>query len=338
MRINANPARKHDTLSIIEGFYLAEITYQFHKIGLLQSLTHDRSLKNLARQFRYDERALAAVLEFLYQSTDILVRNGTGRYLLKRKYRNFYFLGFQLEKFIGAYGPTVMKLGESLRSPRLGRGFVAREIEARAYRTIASPPNPVVLELAKKLKLKSILDLGCGPATLLTELCRRDSHCLGWGIDESAEMCRVARRRIGHAHLAARIRVVHGDARNLSRYFDRSVRTKIEALQSKGLFNELFRAGNSQAIRYLKKLKRWFPGKLLFVVDYYGKLTRVPNIKREYQHTLVHDLIQVLTAQGVPPANLKGWAALYGRAGCYLEHAYEGDSQGIEWFVHVVRL
>jgi hypothetical protein len=73
-------------------------------------------------------------------------------------------------------------------------------------------------------------------------------------------------------------------------------------------------------------------------VDYYGKLTRLKRVGLKYRHTQVHDLIQVLTAQGVPPRNLEGWTSIYRRAGCLFEHAYEGDSQGIEWFVHVVKL
>jgi SAM-dependent methyltransferase len=195
-----------------------------------------------------------------------------------------------------------------------------------------------VTQLAKELKLKSILDLGCGPATMLTELCRGNPAFQGWGIDESGPMCKIARERIARAGLKKRVRILHGDARNLGNYIKPDLRRKIDALQCKGLFNELFRSGNSEAIQYLAKLKKWFPGKLLFVVDYCGKLTRVDAVPRKYQHTLIHDIIQFLSAQGVPPADLKGWAEIYEKAGCVMEHAVEGDNQGIEWFVHMVRL
>lgn len=330
--------RKHEVLGTIEGFYAAQAAYQLHRAGLLRSLTRFRTVKELSKQFRYDERALKAVLEFLYYATDILLRRGSTSYSLSNKYREFYYLGFQLEKFIGAYSPTISRLEDSLRSRTLGRKLVLREVEAQAYLTIESPPSPVVLELSRKLKLRSLLDLGCGPATLLTELCRHDPCFHGWGIDESGAMCRVARKRIAHANLATRIRIVHGDARNLGQYFSRRVRRDIAAIQSKGLFNELFRDGDEAAITYLAALRTWFPGKLLFIVDYYGKLTRLMNVKRKYRHTMIHDLIQVLTAQGVPPPNRKQWASLYARSGCALQHVYEGDSQGIEWFVHVVKL
>lgn len=338
MPMTTDIAPKQFPLSIIEGFFSAQIAYHFHANGLLDRLSTSRSVKALAREFDYDEAALAALLEFLCQSSDIIVRAAPGRYLLRRKYRTYYYLGFQLDKFIGAYGPAASRLDESLRSSTLGRRYVNREVQAKAYFRIQSPPNYVVVRLVREYQIKSLLDLGCGQAPLLIEFCRRDSSFRGWGIDESSAMCRIARQKVKIAKLGNRIQIVHGDARNLGKYFDRRVRDSIESLQSKGLFNELFRTGKSQSVRYLEKLRRWFPGKLLFIVDYYGKLTHTPTVERKYQHTLIHDLIQVLSAQGVPPPDLRGWMEVYKSAGCQLEHAYEGDDQGFEWFVHVVRL
>ena len=129
-------------------------------------------------------------------------------------------------------------------------------------------------------------------------------------------MCRIARQKIAAARLRTRIQIICGDACRVGGHFDSRVRDGIEALQSSGLLNELFRNDNSQVVRYLKRLKRWFPGRRLFVVDYYGKLTRAPIVGRKYQHTLIHDLIQVLSAQGVPPADLREWIKIYENAGC----------------------
>lgn len=329
---------KRGPLEIIEGFYLAHIVTHFYRQGIFAQLTGQRDVSDIAREFGYDEELFDALMDFLYQTTDILIRNRRGYYLINPKYEHYYFLGFQFDKFIGSYGPALAQLEQSLRSETLGRQLVNRQVEAAAYHTISSPPNPVVRQTIQDLKLHSLLDLGCGPATLLTELCELDPMFQAWGIDESAEMCKVARERIGKLHLTKRVRIIHGDARNLGSYFRPHIRQSIEALQSKGLFNELFRHGNEGAIKYLRKLKNWFPGRLLFIVDYYGKLTRVPNAGPKYRHTLIHDVIQVITAQGVPPSDLAGWAKVYDASGCSIEHAFEGDSQGIEWFVHLVRL
>ena len=57
-----------------------------------------------------------------------------------------------------------------------------------------------------------------------------------------------------------------------------------------------------------------------------------------YRHTLLQDMAQSISGQGIPPADVAQWAAVYEAAGCGLLHVYEGDSSGIAWFVHVVRL
>lgn len=329
---------KRGTLEIIEGFYAAHIVYYFHRQGVFERLGAERTASEVALEFGYDPELFAALLCFLHQTTNLLKRNRSGNYSLKTNFHQYYFLGFQLDKFIGAYGPPLVDLEHSLRSETLGRQLINRTEQALAYGKIESPPTAVVIATVRERRLGSLLDLGCGPATLLTELCASDAAFHAWGIDQSKEMCKVARQRVVEAGLARRIRIINADAWNLATFLRPKVRSGIQALQSKGLLNELFGQGDKMAIEYLQKLKKLFPGRLLFVVDYYGKLTRVPRIQAKYRHTLIHDLIQVATAQGVPPADLAGWAAVYDAAGCSIEHAYEGDNQGIEWFVHLVKL
>jgi len=325
-------------LDVIEGYYLAHIVHHFHRRGLLEYLARPRSPEWLARRFGYDAPLLSALLHYVSQRTDILSRSEGGRYRLEPLYADYYYLGFQLDKFLGAYGATVERIDASLRRKGLGRALVDRRREAQAYDRIQSPPNQVVLEVARDRTIPSMLDLGCGPATLLTALATSDRAFRGWGIDASAAMCRVARARVARSGFADRIRIIHGDARVVARSVSRRERARIETLHCKGLLNELFRHGPGEAAAYLGRLRALFPGRLLFVVEYYGKLTRVSDPGPRYGHTLLHDLIQMLTSQGVPPADLAGWADVYARGGCALEHAYEGDSQGIEWFVHLVRL
>ena len=145
---------KQFPLNIIEGFYLAQIAHHFYHNGLLGKLAPHRSLKALAREFKYDEMALSAVLEFLYQSSDIVVRRGANRYSLNSKYHSYHSLGFLLEQFVGAYGPAVLHLEESLRSANLGRRFVDRQAHAVAFSNIKSLPNPIVMKLIREFKIR----------------------------------------------------------------------------------------------------------------------------------------------------------------------------------------
>lgn len=329
---------KPGPLEIIEGFYATHIANHFHRHGVFERLNGDRSVYDIAGELGYDVELLSALFDYLHHTTAILKRARSGNYAVAARYQHYFYLGFQLDKFIGSYGPAIEDLEQALRSPTLGRNLVDRKTEARAYRVLESPPHPWVGRIVAERRINSILDLGCGPGTLLTELCEANPRFQGWGIDENANMCREAKQRIAKAGLTGRIRIIHGDARSLGKHLPSRARLRIESLQSKGLMNELFRFDNRQAIAYLKRLRGLFPGRLLFVVDYYGKLTRAPKFTARYRHTFLHDVIQFVTAQGVPPADLAGWAEVYHAAGCSVEHAYEGEGHGIEWFVHLVRL
>ncbi|MEK6301319.1 MAG: methyltransferase domain-containing protein [Acidobacteriota bacterium] len=329
---------KQDVLQAIEGFYLSGVLVHFSEKGLFDELISGRTPAEIARSRHYDERLFLALLDFISEKSDVLIRKRNGRYEVRPKYLQYYSLGFQLAKFIGAYGPTVLQMEESLTRPQLGRDLVRRAVEAEAYRIIESPPNPLVLEIARERGIGSLLDLGCGPGTLLSELSEGNSDFRGWGLDASPEMCAVARRRISEKNLSRRVRILCGDVRRLATHVPSRTRSRIEYLHAKGLLDELFRSGDAEAIKLLANLRRLFPGRLLLVVDYYGKLTRVRNSPARFRHTIIHDVIQVLTAQGVPPEDVIGWARLYDAAGCSLDHAYEAESQGIDWFVHIVRL
>ena len=333
--------RKPDRLDLfrtLSGYYLGNILSDFQRSGLLMELEEWQSATRLAKKFAYDEELLIAVFAFIYETTDILDHRGKDTYRVSEHYPNYYSLGFQLDKFVLSYGPTVEKLTQSLKSKDLGRRFVDRKAEAHAYNYIESQPNPIVVQLVKELSIHSLVDLGSGPGTTLSELASRDKRFYGWGVDESIDMCEQASKRFQRMGLDSRLKVIHARAQELGTSMPLRTRQRIESVHCKGLLNELFRGGSSQAVAYMKKLKQLFPGKLVFVVDYYGKLTHESNVFNGYSHTLIHDLIQALTCQGIPPPNIDGWVAVYEKADCKLRHAFEGDSKGIEWFVHLVDL
>ena len=329
---------KRRLLDIVEGFYQSHIIYHLHRHKLLERMISARHVSELAKEFGYDQDLLSAIFEYIYQTTDIFKRSSSGKYSINPRYRAYYHLGFHLDKFIGAYGPPVVQLEKSLRSNTLGRQFVDRKRQAEAYRIVEPKPIPIVLKTIQDRKMNSMLDLGCGTAVILRELCALDSDFQGYGVDSSKAMCKVARDSISKLGLSDRIRITHTDARHIGTHLRPQVRDSIMSLHAKGIINELFRFGDKEAVSFLSKLKKLFPGRLLFVVDYYGKLTRVRKPLERHKHTLIHDLAQVVSAQGVPPSDLTGWAKVYYAAGCSVEHAYEGEGEGVQWFVHLVRL
>ena len=335
--MNRSP-RKPDLLAAVAGFYVSHIAAHFQAAGLFAHLRETARADDLAARYGYDRELLAGLLEFLYHESDLLERDGDC-YRVAPHYDSDYSLEFAVDKYVRAYGDCFADLEQSLRGAELGRPRVRRDIEAAAYHRIQSPPNPVVMEIVERDGIRSLLDLGCGPATMLRQLAQSNPDFTGWGIDENRHMCTAARRAAKAEGVGDRVRIFHGDARTIGRRMTARQRASVQALQSKGLMNELFRNGSSDAAAaYLRSLNPLFPGRILYVVDYYGALTRLREFDPKYRHTALHDLIQLVTAQGVPPPDLEGWNAVYDEGECAIEHAYEGDSKGIRWFVHVVRL
>jgi len=324
-------------LGAIEGFYLSHILLFFRRQHIFPAFHDYADPTVIAVERGFDAALFSALVEFVHLRTGIFRRNRK-RYRLHEDLRSFYWLEFQIDKFLGAYGAVVQDLPTSLTQADLGRGLVDRRIEAAAYGEIQSPPNPLVLEEVARRSIHSLVDLGCGPGTLLGALATADRAFRGWGLDADQAMLDVASKMIARAGVADRITLIKADALAAAENLSVETRRDAQAIHCKGLFDELFRTGDEKAIHFLETLRDLLPGRLLFNVDYYGKLTRVDRPGERYRHTLLHDVLQHLTAQGTPPADLGHWVEIYATAGCEVLHAYESESNGIDWFVHVVQL
>ena len=198
--------------------------------------------------------------------------------MLAQTFTDDYYVGFQLDKFVGSYGPAVTGLWESLRRKFPGRSLVDRVVESEAYDRIGSPPDPIVLAVMESLGPATMLDLGCGPGTTLAALAQRDSRFRGWGVDVVAAMCVVARARIDELGLSEQIEIIHHDGRDLVTALPLDLRDRVDVLHCKGILNEFFGRGDEHAIDYLRQVRNLFPDRLLINVDYYGKLGRMDVI------------------------------------------------------------
>jgi hypothetical protein len=329
---------KRGVLDIIEGGYAAGIVYQLHRSQVFACLDGAKTVEEVAADRGYQPALLRAALDFISETTDVITRTRPGTYRLNPRYLSYRHFGFQLDKFIGAYGSAVDNLEDTLRGTTAGQSLVDRGRLAAAFSQVDQQAPSLSSMLIREWQVDSLLDLGCGPAALLVELGLTESGFRGWGIDRSAEMCAVAIERVGRAGLADRVQIINGDVRSLGEHMGAEMRDQVGALHGSSILNEFFGAGHDEAIGFLNGLRLLYPGRLLFAVDYYGKLgTRGPR-SRGFGHTLVQDLAQVMSGQGVPPSGLDEWSAIYDAAECGLLHAYHGTSEGIEWFAHVVRL
>lgn len=74
--------------------------------------------------------------------------------------------------------------------------------------------------LARGAVGRQVMDLGCGPAAIPIELCRRDESIIVLAIDSSIEMLEIAKREIDIAGLLDRVFLQDADAKSMDEFED----------------------------------------------------------------------------------------------------------------------
>ena len=298
--------QKLSSLDLVEALQLAQAVARLHDRGLLTSLSQPRTAEELAKKHRVDVVILRGTLDYIAARTN-LVRKQGDRFVATRHYDAAS--KFLLDVYALAYG---------------GPGVDRRRL-ARAFKSAS--PSGALPAIIRQLGFNHVLDLGCGSGSLLVALARDDPHFVGWGIELDPAMCKVARANVRTARVAGRVKIFRGDAMRPK------IRAGVQAVVASQLANEMFGSGTARVIAWLRRVRRAFPDRPLLIADYYGRLGTGRRTGRE---TLLHDFIQLISGQGVPPADRKEWQRLYDAAGCRLVHVIEDTHTTL--FVHLVVL
>ena len=127
-------APRLDLLATIQGHYAGEALLALLRLGVLDALATPRKSRALARLAGVDHALLQPVLEFVRRTTEVVNRDRAGRYRLGQP--SLAEIAFQLEKFIGAYGPSLRGLDATLRGARSSGAPDDRAL-ARAFAAVA---------------------------------------------------------------------------------------------------------------------------------------------------------------------------------------------------------
>jgi SAM-dependent methyltransferase len=320
------------TFDLVEAFHLAQAVAALHDLGLLDNLKKPCSARELAAKRKLDPDLLRGTLEFVAARTNLL-RKSADRFVVTRNHETES--RFLLDLYVGAYGGNAIGLKKLLLNPSSAAALVDRARHARAFEAVDERALGILPEIIAGLKFERMLDIGCGTGSLLLALARQDSEFVGWGVDSNATMMKVARKRVLEARLARRLSFFKGDCKNLRATIPARARARIGSLSACHVVNEMFSDGPQECIKWLRQLARLFPERPLLILDYYGRLgTRLhgPAARK----TLLHDYAQLISGQGVPPANAKEWRAIYSNAGCRLLHIIE--DQTTTRFIHLLKL
>jgi SAM-dependent methyltransferase len=325
------PPRHWRDFDLIEGFHLSHAVGTLHDLQILAALKKSATPEELSARYSLDAELLRGLLEYVAARTDLLRKSGE-RFVAAREYSTRSRFLFDL--YIGAYGGNAMQLAELLRNPSHAPKAVDRIRYARAFEAISDSPLGFLPGIIRQLGFNHVLDLGCGTGALLLEMASQDSGFVGWGIDSNRAMCRAANSKIRTARLSKRVRVLEGDCRNLSSVLPAKIAAMIGAVTASNFANEMFTDGESRAVAWLRGMRKVLPGRPLLIDDYYGRLGR--KKVQSSRATLLHDYVQLISGQGVPPASAAEWRSIYSRAGCRLVHIIE-DKRTTR-FIHILVL
>jgi SAM-dependent methyltransferase len=317
-------------LRLAEAFYLAHIMLAFDALGIIASLEKPLTVRQLVRRHRIDAQILEAALTLVGQRTPYLTLRA-GTYRLARDYDANVRAAFH--QYLGAYRPNVAALAAIMRSPAKAETFVDRRAHARAFERTRTLSATLLADIIAQLDLNDVLDLGCGTGEMLKDLAQRSPAFRGWGIDFNPWMCAAARRTIGDANLSKRIQILRGDCRNPSAAIPKRIARRVQTISAASLANEFCDDDGATMVAWLADLKAAFPDRTLLISDYYGQLNRrgqqTPDIA-------LHDFVQLISGQGVPPSDLRSWKKIYRAADCRLVHVFEDRRSA--FFAHVVKL
>lgn len=322
---------RRSLVDVLEGYFLCHAVAFLHREAALEGLDEPVSGDEIAARAGVEPHRLAPLLDYLARRSDVLdavdggYRRGAGY--------DPTTLGFALDQYFGAYGPLASDLGRAL-SAKGGGALVDRGLHARAFARLERPSFPMLPQVMSSLGARRVLDLGCGAGALLVALARQDEAFVGWGVEASAAMCQAARERSAAAGVAGRVTILQGDAAGPLDWLPRSVVERVDAVTAVSLVNELFGDGTGHATGWLRGLRTAFPDRPLVVADYYGRLGHAADAS---QQVLLHDLVQALSGQGVPPPDREAWDTVYRTAGCRLLDSLEGGD-GIPWLIHLIHL
>ena len=325
---------KHVLLDILEAYHLAHVVKFLHRNGILYELSDPRHPRDIASRHGFDERTLDWVLTYLAERSDLVQRGTDGAFARGLRYRDAAETAHLIDQYLEAYGANVERLDEVVQDPHSAGSLVDRESHARAFARVDT--TALLRDAIRRVGARAVLDIGCGPATALRQLARDDVQLRGWGVDASEAMHALGTRLIREARLDHRVTLFLGDVRQLRAFVPEEVRDGIDLITASSLLNEMFADGPDAAIGWLTELGALFPGRRVLVADYYGQLGH--EIACPPRRGLLHDFVQAISGQGVPPADFHEWAVIYQAAGCTFVDGLAGVDNGFRWYVHLLQL
>lgn len=322
----------HDsTLTYARNFMASYCICSLFNIGFFDILRNDRDvdLDSFVKIKNINKNILASVCDYLF-TLQVLNKSG-GRYSIGPKGKDLLKYSRGNFDFIYAYAPLFENLDSLLRNEKKYNIDVFRRDRFMAKATAEVSqfiPIPIVKDIIRRYDFKTILDLGCGSAEFLLQLCE-ESNLKGYGIDISEETIHLAEERINKRSQVKKVAVMVGDIFDLGKF--KTIFKDVDAITCMFVMHEFLLKGNNATEALLKNIKENFPGRHLIVCEL-SKFS--PSLLRKNPTSIAeHHLFHALSEQGL--MTIQEWRSLFKRAGYKLVEEIRYDFSGQAYFVLV---
>ncbi len=306
-----------DSLSSIRGYGVASILQQILRMDLFDDLGDSRTVEQLSAQRGFDATVLESVLDFLHVEGFVDRQEGppatyraTAKATSVARYRGYFNL------LVGGYGKIIGALDQMLDS---GPGAVARDGEmvgAGSCQISQYDALPLAARLLRQVggDTSSFVDIGCGDAGFLCDLCTQLPAARGIGVEPSTAAYQAGLELIEQRRLGDRVSLVNTDAQSLE-----GVARPDFFIFSFVLQEILGTDGEQGLVDYLKALAERYPSSriLAIEVDYRPHDLEVMRTEMGIGYYNLYYFLHPLTQQRLVSRQL--WLQLFERSGYDVE-------------------
>lgn len=322
-----------EKLQMIRGYALSTMVYHMFELGVFEHLKQGPcSTKMIAHELKLDLPRLKSFVQFLVNEG--IFKSDGDKVELTKEGETYETFEPWFTLFVGGYGQTFLEIGEKLRS---GTGWAIRNTgkvgtaSCGIARFDAIPlTKRLIAEISTPVSL--VLDVGCGNAGYLIELCRQSPQLRAWGHEPDEDGYTAAIQAVDKARLSDRIRLSCSSAIDM---LDCPYDSDPDVLITAFVLHELLAQKGVDGVKtFLNTITRRFPDIYLIIIEVDPKLESQSDLTDGLGLTYynAYFLLHAFTNQRLAPP--KFWESLFIECGLNIvsKQTTESavDSTGIE--------
>jgi SAM-dependent methyltransferase len=313
--VELTAAGQDQIFELAKGYYVAKALLALWRLGLLERAGSGDGVdvEAVAAEGGFEAWQLEPLLDYLIVRGWLERDDGVYRLTERGRASRPYF-GY-LSTMIGAYEPVFTRV-EDLATGKIdyGRDVVrSHEEMTRGLTALEDRLMGTVTEVVRASGARKVLDLGCGSARMLANICALDDSIEAVGLDVDPDSCAVARETAEREGLDGRLTIVQGDAFDLRRSLPPEVAEGIDAVTVMFLLHEILRQrGREGTVDLLRGIADFIrPDGRLVIVEVSGTKDHVYREKLLFvpEYELLHEY----TNQRLAPR--PEWEAMVAEAG-----------------------